>query len=94
MIANTIDLSGRAEHLFRRELLRIPRGEMSLEVGSWQFAGWQFSCQLDNWLIANYLRRVLVPFIFCALSVLRNAGSSRSISSKYEDRAGVCWLAL
>ena len=43
---------------------------------------------------AAYFSRVLVPFIFCALNVLRKAGSSRSMSSKYDDRAGVCWLAL
>jgi len=39
-----------------------------------------------------YLSRTRLPWIFCALNVLRKAGSRRSINSKYDDRAGVCWL--
>ena len=41
-----------------------------------------------------YWRRTRVPLIFWLLSVLRKLGISRSISSKYEDSAGVVWLAL
>ncbi len=62
-----------------KELQRIPHGAAGTEVPA---------------STTGYFRRVLVPFIFCALNVLRKAGSSRSISSKYEERAGVCWLAL
>src|SRR5215510_6144335 len=43
---------------------------------------------------ADYLRRTRVPLIFWLLSVLRKLGMSRSISSKYDDSAGVVWLAL
>ena len=35
-----------------------------------------------------------VPLIFWLLSVLRKLGISRSISSKYDDSAGVVWFAL
>ena len=39
-----------------------------------------------------YFSRTRVPLIFWLLSALRKFGTSRSISSKYEDSAGVfCW---
>ena len=41
---------------------------------------------------AAYFSRMRVPLIFWLLRALRKFGTRRSISSKYEDRAGVfCW---
>ena len=40
------------------------------------------------------LEQDAVPLIFWLLSVLRKLGMSRSISSKYDDSAGVVWFAL
>jgi hypothetical protein len=41
---------------------------------------------------AGYFRRTRVPLIFWVLRALRKFGTSRSMSSKYEDSAGVfCW---
>ena len=41
---------------------------------------------------SGYFSRTRVPLIFWLLSVLRKSGTSRSISSKYDDSAGVfCW---
>ena len=37
----------------------------------------------------GYLRRTRVPLMLSVLNVLRNEGISLSISSKYEDSAGV-----
>src|SRR5678815_3464911 len=42
----------------------------------------------------NYSRRTRVPLILWLLSVLRKLGMRRSIYSKYEESAGVLWLAL
>ena len=42
----------------------------------------------------RYWSRIRVPLIFWLLSVLRKVGMRRSISSKYDDNAGVVWLAL
>ena len=41
-----------------------------------------------------YCRRTRVPLIFWLLSVLRKLGISLSISSKYDESAGVLWFAL
>jgi len=41
-----------------------------------------------------YCRRKRVPLTFWLLSVLMKLGITRSISSKYEDSAGVCWFGL
>ena len=38
-----------------------------------------------------YLRRMRVPRMLSLLSVPRKDGNSRSISSKYEESAGVFW---
>src|SRR4030095_2942983 len=37
----------------------------------------------------GYFSRTRVPLIFCELSAVRKFGTRRSISSKYEDSAGV-----
>ena len=42
----------------------------------------------------RYFSRTRVPRIFWALSVFRKLGTSRSISSKYEESAGVFCAAL
>src|SRR5262249_8596372 len=42
----------------------------------------------------RYLSRTRVPRIFWLLSALRKFGTSRSISSKYDDNAGVFCCAL
>ena len=47
------------------------------------------ACPLLRRRSRAYLSSTRVPRIFCALSVLRNVGSSRSISSKYDESAGV-----
>ena len=39
-------------------------------------------------------KSVRVPLTFCVLSVLKNPGSRRSMSSKYEDKGGVLFVAL
>ena len=45
-------------------------------------------------LTAAYFSRTRVPRIFWLLSALRKLGTSRSISSKYDDSAGVFCCAL
>jgi hypothetical protein len=42
----------------------------------------------------TYFNRTRVPLIFWLLSALRKFGTSRSISSKYDDSAGVFCCAL
>lgn len=41
-----------------------------------------------------YFNRTRVPRTFCRLSVFRKVGTSRSISSKYDESAGVFCEAL
>src|SRR3989442_1896433 len=55
--------------------------------------------EFHRWMAADrrappYLRRTRVPLIFWLLSALRKSGTMRSISSKYDARAGgfVCEL--
>jgi hypothetical protein len=42
----------------------------------------------------RYWSSTRVPLIVWVLSVLRKLGIKRSMSSKYDDRAGDVWLAL
>ena len=44
--------------------------------------------------LSPYCRRTRVPLMLWLLRVLRKLGISRSINSKYDDSAGVLWLAL
>src|SRR5689334_22076290 len=44
--------------------------------------------------VDHYFRRTRVPLIFWLLSALRKFGTRRSISSKYDDSAGVFCCAL
>ena len=47
-----------------------------------------------QWSCSRYLRRTRVPLIFWLLSAPRKSGTMRSISSKYDDRAGVVCCEL
>jgi hypothetical protein len=46
-----------------------------------------------SWVVAHF-SRTRVPLIFWLLSAVRKFGTRRSISSKYEDKAGVFCCAL
>jgi len=46
---------------------------------------------MDPW---TYFMRIREPLIFWLLRVLRKLGTRRSISSKYEERAGVACCGL
>jgi hypothetical protein len=79
MIANTVTL--RRSWLLRpgiaraQELLRIPQAPATAKA-----VALQPQTMESEGFRPRYFRRTLVPFIFCALNVLR--------------KAGVCWLAL
>lgn len=62
-----------------------------------QGSGWQPSVSITEvgtgqWgpdRVALYFSKTLVPRIFWLLKVPRNAGTTRSINSKYDESAGV-----
>jgi len=66
--------------------------QIGLYVGAITGAA-SLSSLLGGWLADRYSPRQ-VYLAFWLLSVLRNVGMSRSINSKYDDNAGVVWLAL
>lgn len=89
-MAAGLDVAGRTGDVWLTQPRTAPVGTRTKSL-AYQTLSWSRKETAET---TGYCRRNLVPLTFWLLSVLRKLGISRSISSKYEERAGVCWFGL